>query len=98
MLLGHPRTPREQATPNRKSAQVQVFGGAPVFEINPGHPLVQRLKETADDTAFADLAGLLHDQAVLAEGGALEDPASFVKRLNKLILDGLGEKSRILLT
>ena len=82
----------------KAAGQASPFGGAPVFEINPGHPLVQRLKETADDTAFADLAGLLHDQAVLAEGGALEDPASFVKRLNKLILDGLGEKSRILLT
>ena len=69
-----------------------------MLEINTGHPLVQRLKDTASDEAFAELASLLHDQAVLAEGGALEDPASFVKRLNKLILDGLSEQPKILLS
>ena len=81
----------------KAAGQASPFGGQPVFEINPDHPLVQRLKDTADEATFADLAGLLHDQAVLAEGGALEDPASFVKRLNKLILDGLTEKPRIVL-
>ena len=82
----------------KAAGQAMPFGGQPVFEINASHPLVVRLKETADEAAFADLAGLLHDQAVLAEGGQLDDPASFVKRLNKLILDGLGEQPRILLS
>ena len=81
----------------KAAGQAMPFGGQPVFEINAGHPLVARLKDTTDAAAFADLAGLLHDQAVLAEGGQLDDPASFVKRLNKLILDGLGEQPRILL-
>lgn len=81
----------------KAAGQAMPFGGQPVFEINAAHPLVARLKDTSDEAAFADLAGLLHDQAVLAEGGQLDDPASFVKRLNKLILDGLGEKPRIVL-
>jgi molecular chaperone HtpG len=68
----------------------------PILELNPEHPLVERLKETSgDETAFADLAEILYGQAVLAEGGQLEDPAGFVKRLNKLIL-GQGA-SKILL-
>ncbi len=84
----------------KAAGQSSPFGGdgAAVFEINPAHPLVVRLKETVEDAAFADLAGLLHDQAVLADGGQLDDPASFVKRLNKLILDGFTEPPRILLS
>jgi molecular chaperone HtpG len=58
---------------------------------------VQRLKDAADESAFSDLAHLLHDQAVLAEGGQLEDPAAFVKQINKLMLEGLGSKPKILL-
>ena len=59
----------------------------PILELNAEHPLVERLKEIlGDETAFADLAEILYGQAVLAEGGQLEDPAGFVKRLNKLIL------------
>jgi molecular chaperone HtpG len=58
----------------------------PILELNLGHPLVKRLEsETADDR-FADLALILLDQAQLAEGGQLDDPAAFVGRLNKLML------------
>lgn len=57
----------------------------PILEINPEHPLVERLK-TADGEGFGDLAEVLFGQAVLAEGGQLDDPSGFVKRLNKLIL------------
>ncbi|MDA0982442.1 MAG: molecular chaperone HtpG [Proteobacteria bacterium] len=56
----------------------------PILEINPGHALVKRLKP--DDPALADWAALLFDQALLAEGGQLEDPAGFVKRSNALLL------------
>jgi molecular chaperone HtpG len=56
----------------------------PVFEINPKHPLIQRLKY--EDSKFADWVNLLFDQALLAEGGQLDDPASFVRRLNELLL------------
>ena len=59
----------------------------PVLEINPEHPLVARLKDAAD-AEFDDLAAILYDQSVLAEGGQLEDPAAFVRRLNALILSG----------
>lgn len=57
----------------------------PILEINPTHKLVKRLEGEAGDSLFADLAHVLFDQALLAEGGTLEDPASFVKRMNSLI-------------
>ena len=58
----------------------------PYLELNPQHPLVGRLQGEADAGRFNDLTHLLFEQAVLAEGGQLEDPASFVKRLNALLL------------
>ncbi|MEW7976267.1 MAG: molecular chaperone HtpG [Candidatus Sedimenticola endophacoides] len=58
----------------------------PIFEINPDHPLVERMDQEPDEDRFADLARILFDQAKLAEGGQLEDPAGFVHRLNKLML------------
>jgi molecular chaperone HtpG len=58
----------------------------PVLEINPHHPIVERLKEETDDSRFADWSHTLFDQATLAEGGQLDDPATFVKRLNALML------------
>jgi molecular chaperone HtpG len=58
----------------------------PYLELNPSHSLVTRLKEETDATRFSDWTHLLFEQAVLAEGGQLEDPASFVKRLNGLLL------------
>ena len=57
----------------------------PILEINPKHPAVQRLKY--EETHFADWAHLLLEQATLAEGGTLEDPAGFVKRINALMLE-----------
>jgi len=59
----------------------------PVFEINPEHPLVEKLDKEADEDRFRDLASILFDQASLAEGGQLDDPASYIQRLNKLLLD-----------
>jgi len=81
----------------KQAGQANPFGTLPILELNGGHPLVQRLKDAADESAFSDLAHLLHDQAVLAEGGQLEDPAAFVKQINKLMLEGLGSKPKILL-
>ncbi len=74
-----------------KSAGQDIPASKPILEINPHHPLVQRLKDEADDTCFGDLAKVLFDQSLLAEGGQLEDPAGFVKRLNQLML-ALGAK------
>ena len=58
---------------------------APVLEINTGHPLLQRLEAETDEARATDLALLLHEQAVVAEGGQLEDPAAFVQRMNRVI-------------
>lgn len=59
----------------------------PIFEINPEHPLVDKLDHESDEDRFADLANILFDQASLAEGGTLEDPAAYVAKLNKLLLE-----------
>jgi len=68
-----------------KAAGQNASSTKPILEINPQHSLVTRLKGESDDARFADWAHLLFDQALLAEGGQLEDPASFVKRLNSLL-------------
>ena len=57
----------------------------PTLEINPSHALVTRLNSESDEDRFADWANLLFEQALLAEGGQLDDPASFVRRLNGLL-------------
>ncbi len=67
-----------------KSAGQKVQHAKPILEINPHHPMVQRLK--IEDEHFTDWSHILFDQALLAEGGQLEDPATFVKRLNDLLL------------
>jgi molecular chaperone HtpG len=61
----------------------------PILEINPAHPIVQRLKP--EDERFGDWGNLLFDQALLAEGGQLEDPAEYVKRSNELMLSLAGK-------
>ncbi|MES9939644.1 MAG: molecular chaperone HtpG [Candidatus Thiodiazotropha sp. 6PLUC2] len=58
----------------------------PIMEINSSHPLVERLEAESDEERFGDLTKVLFDQAQLAEGGQLDDPASFVRRLNSLML------------
>lgn len=67
-----------------KSAGQKVQHAKPILEINPHHPMVQRLKSEVEN--FEDWSYILFDQALLAEGGQLEDPAAFVKRLNELLL------------
>ena len=67
-----------------KAAGQKIPEMRPILEINPDHPIVQRL--TPADERFSDWANLLFDQALLAEGGHLEDPAEFVKRSNELML------------
>jgi molecular chaperone HtpG len=59
----------------------------PILEINVSHPLVQRLSAETDEQRFADLAGVVLDHALLAEGTPLEDPAAYLRRMNKLLLD-----------
>jgi molecular chaperone HtpG len=70
-----------------KATGQKVPGTKPILEVNPHHPLVQRLATQDQAERFDDWAHILFDQALLSEGGALEDPAGFVRRLNALFLD-----------
>ena len=72
-----------------KAAGQDAPEAKPILEINPDHPLVQRLKY--EDAKFDDWSHILFDQALLAEGGALTDPSGFVKRLNDMLL-GMASK------
>ncbi len=67
-----------------KAAGQKAPDSKPILEINPNHPLVQRLKY--EDAKFDDWTSILFDQALLAEGGQLTDPAGFVKKLNDMLL------------
>ena len=58
----------------------------PILEVNAQHPLVRKLESTSDDARFDDLAHILFDQALLAEGGMPSDPSAYVKRVNALLL------------
>jgi molecular chaperone HtpG len=82
----------------KQAGQNNPFATLPILELNPKHPLVERLKSTEDDSAFADLSHVLYDQAMLAEGGELDDPATFVQRVNKLIVEGLSAAPKIILS
>ena len=68
-----------------KAAGQDMPPSLPTFEVNADHALIQRLKDESDDDRFSDLSNLLFEQALLSEGGQLEDPATFVHRLNKLL-------------
>ena len=70
-----------------KAAGQQAPTAKPILELNPHHPLVQRLKDESQEPRVNDWLELLVDQAVLAEGGQLDDPAAFVKRLNGMLLE-----------
>ena len=71
-----------------KAAGQSAPDSKPILEINPNHPLVTRLKYQDAGSQFNDWAHILFDQALLAEGGSLSDPATFVKRLNEMLLNG----------
>ncbi|MDG9927311.1 MULTISPECIES: molecular chaperone HtpG [unclassified Pseudomonas] len=65
----------------------KVPDAKPIFEINPQHPLIEKLDAEADEDRFADLSHILFDQAALAAGDSLKDPATYVRRLNKLLVE-----------
>jgi molecular chaperone HtpG len=70
-----------------QSAGQAVPESKPIFELNPAHPLIQRLEQEQETERFNELAHILFDQAHLAAGGNLDDPASYVQRLNRLLLN-----------
>lgn len=69
-----------------KSAGQHIAGNKPVLEINPDHVIIQALKEETDEKRFNDWVFILFDQALLSEGGQLDDPGAFVKRLNEMFV------------
>jgi molecular chaperone HtpG len=70
-----------------KEAGHDVGATRKILEINPDHPLVSRLNKESAGERFDDWSNILFDQALLAEGGQLADPAGFVRRLNELLLE-----------
>jgi molecular chaperone HtpG len=70
-----------------EAAGQAVPDSKPIFELNLEHPLVKKLDAESDEDRFDELAAVLFDQANLAEGGQLDDPGTFIRRLNKLLLD-----------
>jgi len=68
-----------------EQAGQDVPDSRPVLELNPAHALVEKLKGEEDETRFANLSLVLFEQALLSEGGSLEDPAGFVRRVNAMI-------------
>ena len=69
-----------------KASGQNIPGSKPILEINPTHPVLQRIDSEPDEDRFADWAQILFDQALLSEGGQLRDPAGFVSKLNGLIV------------
>lgn len=69
-----------------KQAGQAMPGSKPILEINATHPLIERLEKEEDADQFGSFAKVILDQAILSEGGALDDPAGFVKRLNDLMV------------
>jgi len=83
-----------------REAGQQVPRQKPIMEVNPSHPLIQRIREEIEE-GEADLtewASILFEQAWLSEGGRLEDPAGFVRRMNQLMVDLLGEPASDIIT
>lgn len=70
-----------------KAAGQEVAEIKPIFELNPEHQLIKNLKSETNDARFKEWTQILFDQSVLAEGGQLKDPAAFVQRMNKLLLE-----------
>jgi len=70
-----------------KSAGHDVPESKPIMELNPTHPLVMQLKAESDEAKISDWANILFDQALLAEGGQLQDPAMFISRMNTLFVE-----------
>ena len=70
-----------------QSAGQELPPSAPIFEINPSHSIIKKLNDETSEDKLSDWSRLLFDQSILADGGQIKDPALFVKRLNKLLMD-----------
>ncbi|MFB6263419.1 MAG: hypothetical protein ABEL76_07325, partial [Bradymonadaceae bacterium] len=82
-----------------REAGQQVPEQKPVLEVNPDHPIVERLNEEVQEGEdVGEWADILFDQAWLSEGGRLDDPAGFVRRMNDKMIELLGEPSSDIIT
>jgi len=70
-----------------KASGQKIPGSKPILEINPGHPIIQRLHTETDNDRVKDWSHILYDQALLSEGGQLADPAEFVRKLNHMFIE-----------
>jgi len=70
-----------------KSTGQNIPGQKPIMEVNADHMILQHFEKETDDSRVNDWAALLFDQALLSEGGRLEDPAGFVRRMNEMYLE-----------
>jgi molecular chaperone HtpG len=80
-----------------KAAGQPVPTSQRIMEINPHHPLMEAIKEEKDEPRFSDWVLILFDQAMLSEGGQLDDPATFVNRLNQMLVQMVKPVSRLIL-
>ncbi|MFG1491180.1 molecular chaperone HtpG, partial [Oceanospirillum sp. HFRX-1_2] len=80
----------EQMRQIMKAAGQEIPEAKPILELNPTHPLILKLDQEQDEERFGELARIILDQAMLAEGRQLKDAASYVQRLNRLLLDLAG--------
>ena len=69
-----------------KQAGHEVPNINPVLEINPTHPIIEKLRDESDEDLFTDWSSIMFEQAMLSEGGQLDDPASYVNRMNSMML------------
>ena len=76
-----------------KASGQKIPGSKPILEINPGHPIIQRLHTETDNDRVKDWSHILYDQALLSEGGQLADPAEFVRKLNHMFIELTGAGS-----
>ncbi len=74
-----------------KAAGPKLPSSKPIFEINPQHAIINRMRDEADQARFDDWSAILFDQAVLSDGGQLEDPMGYVTRLNELLVSLSGK-------
>lgn len=70
-----------------KATGQPITPSKPILEVNPAHPFIVKLQNEPDENKFKDWTEILFDQAILAEGGQLDDPAQFVQRLNRLVFE-----------
>jgi molecular chaperone HtpG len=80
-----------------KAAGQHIPASQRIMEINPHHPLMEAIKEEKDEPRFSDWVLILFDQAMLSEGGQLDDPATFVNRLNQMLVQMVKPASRLIL-